>query len=188
MGTTRLGRSTLTRGRTCDLNEDGSPREGRVRRRGDRGTGMVELAFAVPLFVSMMLGTITSGLALNDDLQLAHAAREGARYGATVPDAESFTSGTWATNVRQVVLEQFGDELTVDSVCIALVTGSPAIPVSADHTTNIDGTACYDDSGSGVTNARVQVTAAKQASIDAAFFRHDVLLTSQATAQHESNG
>ncbi len=57
-------------------------RDKRPSHRGDRGAAMVELAIAVPVFVSIMLGTITSGLALNDDMQLTHAVREGARYGA----------------------------------------------------------------------------------------------------------
>lgn len=135
-----------------------------------------------------MLGTITSGLALNDDLQLTHAAREGARYGATVPDIEVFATGNWATNVRTVVIERFGTGLPAADVCVALVSGSPPSPISASHTTNGDGTACYSDAGSGVTDARVQVTVEKDSFIDTVLWRHDIVLESEATAKHESNG
>ena len=158
------------------------------RRDDDRGAGLVELALAVPVIVSLMLGTITTGLALNDDIQLSHAAREGARYGATVPVNEVFGSGTWATNVREVVIERYGDDLATSGVCVSMVAGSPAVPVSSAHTTKSDGTACYDDSASGVTDTRVQVVATVDSFIDTVFVRHDLTLTSEATAKHESNG
>ena len=154
----------------------------------ERGAGLVELALAIPVFVTIMLGTITSGMAINDDLQLTHAAREGARYGATIPVVEVFASGTWATNVRAVAIERFGDGLTAADVCVALVTGSPPSPISAAHTTKGDGTACYNDAASGVSDDRVQVTVTKDTFIDTVFYRHDVTLLSEATAQHESNG
>ena len=163
--------------------EDG-PRHRRVR---ERGAGFVELALAAPVLVSLLLGTVTSALALNDDLQLTHAAREGARYGAAVPAEETFSSGTWADNVRDVVVERFGDDLDPTAVCVALVTGSGATPISAAHTTNSDGTGCYLD-GSGMTDARVQVTISRDASIDTGFYSHDLELSSEATAMHESNG
>jgi hypothetical protein len=149
---------------------------------------MVELALALPILMALLLGTITSALALNDDIQLTHAAREGARYGATVPYDEVFGSGTWATNIRSVVIERFGEGLSTGDVCVALVDASPATPLSADHTTKSDGTACFDDSGSGVTDARVQVTAGKASSIDTGFYSFPLDLSSEAAARHESNG
>lgn len=156
--------------------------------RDERGAGLVELALALPVFVSIMLGTITSGLAINENIQLSHAAREGARYGATIPLNEVFSSGTWASNVRSVVVERFGDDLAAGDVCVAVVSGSPGTPVSASHTTNGDGTACYDDSASGVTDVRVQVVAEVGSFIDTVLVRYDLDLRSEATAKHESNG
>lgn len=149
---------------------------------------MVEFAIVLPLLVMLLLGTFTSGLALNDDLQLTHAAREGARYGATVPDDETFASGTWADNVQAMVIVRFGGGLTSSGVCVALVDGISATPLSAAHTTKSDGTHCFDDSASGVTDARVQVAVGKSATINTGLFATDVGLSSQATAKHESNG
>ena len=154
----------------------------------ERGAALVELALAMPVLVMLLLGTVTSALALNDNLQLTHAAREGARYGAAIPDDQSFTSGTWAENVRDLVLERFGDGLTAGDVCVALVVGSPPTPLSAAHTTDASGTACYDDSVAGLTEARVQVTVGKDAVIETGFASFDSRLTSEATAKHESNG
>ena len=142
----------------------------------------------MPVLVALLLGTVTTGLALNDDLQLTHATREGARYGASVPEDEVFSSGTWAENVRTLVLERFGSGLSANDVCVSLVLGTPGTPLSSSHTTKIDGTACYDDSAGGMTDLRVQVTATTPATIDAALYTYDMTLSSEATAKHESNG
>ncbi len=146
------------------------------------------MALIMPLLIALLLGTVSSGLTLNDDLQLTHSAREGARYGATVPDDQTFGSGTWAENVRDVVIERFGSGLLTTDVCISLVLGSPGVPLSSDHTTKADGTACYDDSSSGVTDARVQVRATKPATIETGIETFSLTLESTATAKHESNG
>lgn len=157
-------------------------------RSGERGAGLVELALSLPILIVLLLGTITSALALNDDIQLTHAAREGARHGATVPADEVFGSGNWATNMRNVVVERFGDGLATGDVCVALVDSSPPSPLSTDHTTRGDGRACYDDSASGLVDARVQVTATRASSIDTGLYSFDLTLESEAAARHESNG
>ncbi len=164
----------------------GSSRVSRLR--GDEGAALVEFALILPFLLVVMLGTITSGFALNDDIQLTHSAREGARYGATVPEDETFTTGTWATNVRRVVVARFGGGITAKDVCVSLVVGSPATPLSASHTTDPGGAACYDDSAAGVSAARVQVTASKDVTIDTGLYSVDVTLDAEAVAQHESNG
>lgn len=158
------------------------------RARGEHGAALVEFALALPILVALLLGTVTSGLALNDDMQLTHSAREGARYGATIPDDETFASGTWAENVRDIVVDRFGGDLTTSDVCVALVSASPPVPLSASHTTDAGGNACYDDSSSGITDARVQVTAELDAVIETGFVTLDFTLESEATAKHESNG
>lgn len=142
----------------------------------------------MPVLVALLLGTITTGFAVNDDLQLTHATREGARYGASVPEDEVFASGTWAENVRTLAIERFGSGLASSDVCVSLVLGNPGTPLSASHTTKGDGTACYDDSAGGIADLRVQVTAALPATIDAALYTYNLTLSSEATARHESNG
>ena len=150
---------------------------------------MVEFALVLPVLVALMLGSITAGFAINDDLQLTHSTREGARYGASIPEDEVFASGTWAENVRNLAVERFGGGLAAADVCVALIQGtSPGTPLSAAHTTKSDGSACHDDSSAGIADLRVQVTATKAATIDAALYTHDMTLSSEATAKHESNG
>lgn len=155
------------------------------RARGDSGAALVEFALAGPILISLLLGMVTSALALNDDLQVTHAAREGARYAATVPVDEVFSSGTWAENMRAHTIERYG-ETSGATVCVALVTGSPPAVVSTDFTTNGDGSACYND-GTSVEDARVQVTITTSATIETGFASYDVDITSEATAKHESN-
>lgn len=164
-------------------------RAGKVQRRGqgDSGTALVEFALVLPLLVVFLLGTITGGITLNDELQLNHATRDAARYGATIPAEETFGTGTWATNVRTVVVERFGDGLTPADVCVSLVSGSPAVPLSANHTTDGGGNACYDDSTSGISQTRVQVTAAKAAQIETGIWTADITLKANAITMHESN-
>lgn len=158
------------------------------RAHGDRGGALLELALVMPFLVMLLLGTVTSALTLNEDLQLTHAAREAARYGAAIPDDQTFTTGTWAENVRTLAIERHGDGLTASDVCVALVTGSPPTALSAAHTTATGGGACFDDSSTGITDARVQVTVTQDAAIETGFATFDVDLSSEATAKHESNG
>ena len=146
---------------------------------------MAEFALVLPLFVSLLLGLVSSGIVLNEKMQLTHASREGARHGATVPAAQTFSSGTWATNVRDVVVGRSAGELADADVCVALVTGLPATPIDSDHTTRADGLACYNDSASGITEARVQVMSVKPATIEAVFVNHDVTLRATATSKLE---
>ena len=59
----------------------------RRRRDGVRsGQGMVELAISLPLLLLLMLGTIDLGRVFFDYVQLRNAVREGAGYGARMPD------------------------------------------------------------------------------------------------------
>ena len=50
-----------------------------------RGQSIVELAFALPLLLLIMLGTIDVGRVFFDYIQLRNAVREGAGYGAKMP-------------------------------------------------------------------------------------------------------
>ena len=51
-----------------------------------RGQSVVELALALPVMLLLLLGTIDIGRAFFDYVQLRNAVREGAGYGARMPD------------------------------------------------------------------------------------------------------
>jgi Flp pilus assembly protein TadG len=164
----------------------------RTADRGERGAAFVEFALVVPLLFSLVVGGLTGGIVLSRKQSLAHAAREGARYGAVVPASQCQPTSncgglTWAQLVRSVVVQRSVGTASNAQVCIALVTGSAGTVVDGDaqFTTKSDGTACYSD-GSGDPGLRVQVSITRaDESINAVFFRVPVTLTAQATARFE---
>lgn len=165
------------------------------RRKGpERGATLVEFALILPVFLMLLFGMITGGLALNDKQQITHATREGARYAATVPAAQPFTSGTWAENVRALLVERSDGTLDAADVCVSLVEGSPAtvIAPTTDFTTKSDGTACMPSQTFPVTASdtglRVQVSASSEAELDLILFgSYDLHLEAQATVRSESS-
>jgi Flp pilus assembly protein TadG len=154
---------------------------------GDRGAAVAEFALVLPVLVMLMLGIVSAGLLWNTKLQMAHAVREGARHGSTIPVDQAFDSGTWASNVRTLIVNRSAGDLTSSDVCVALVEGAtPAVfDTDSSFTTKGDGTACYDDSGEGDDSLRVQVLAAGAGTIETGFWSWDVDLEAEATAKHE---
>ena len=150
----------------------------------------MELALVIPLFLTLLLGLISTGIVFNHKLDLVHAAREGARYGATIPVQQCTPSTkcsgkTWAQLVQTVVVQRSDGDVTASQVCVALVSGSPGTPIDSTFTTKTDGTSCYDD-GNSDTTARVQVRIQRSGdSINAAFIKIPVTLTTTANAKFE---
>lgn len=58
-------------------------REAPDRRREERGATLVEAALVYPLLFLLLFGIVEFGLAFKDYLTVSHAARDGARAGAT---------------------------------------------------------------------------------------------------------
>ena len=141
----------------------------------------------------ILLGIFSGGLVCNSKLSMAHATREGARYASSVAASQTFTEGTWASNVRDLVVERSGGELQTSEVCVALVSGSGGTlavksPTSSYSTT---GSACIAGqtypTTSGDPGLRVQVSATRQGTIELGVFgTMTVNLTEKATAKSES--
>ena len=163
--------------------------------RGDRGAVLVEFALVFPLLVMLILGMVTAGLAYNQKLQITHAAREGARFAATVPPGQVFVSGTWADNVQALVVERSAGDLVAGQVCVALVEGSPGSVYDgmAAYTTDAGGGACIPGQtypiASGDDGLRAQVTVTRQGSIELVIFDDfSFTMSSEATAKSEATG
>lgn len=106
----------------------------------------MEFAMVLPVLVMLLLGMVSAGMAYNQQLDLSHAAREGARYGATLPSTQTFSAGyaspnTWAYGVRQYVVDQSAGSLTAEQVCVSLVEGATPSVVGG-HTTESGGQPC----------------------------------------------
>ena len=161
------------------------------RGRGDRGTALVEFAIVLPVLAAVMLGTITGGFALNQKQQITHATREGARYAATIVPDQTFSSGTWAENVRDLVVERSAGDLTTADVCVSLVSGDPGtvvLPI-ASHSTMSDHSACIPSQSYPVnindTGLRVQVTASRDAKVEFILGNITAHIRAKATAKSE---
>jgi Flp pilus assembly protein TadG len=50
----------------------------------ERGAALVEFALVLPLVLMLAFGIVTAAVTYNHKIDLTHAAREGARYGATL--------------------------------------------------------------------------------------------------------
>lgn len=157
----------------------------------ERGAAAVEMALILPLFLSLVLGILTGGIAMDHKIAVTNGAREAARYGATVPaaqcaDVTKCSGGTWAQLVRSVAMDRMLGEVPATQICVALVSGlgSAPIPLDASHTTKSDGTACYTDS-SNDTGQRVQVTITRSDRMQVFFWAKDLALSARVVARFE---
>ncbi|HYH50336.1 MAG TPA: TadE/TadG family type IV pilus assembly protein [Acidimicrobiia bacterium] len=159
----------------------------------ERGSALVEFALILPLVLMLAFGIVTSALIYNHKIDLTHAAREGARYGATLAQLQCSGSPnpcgtkTWAAVVQAVVVERAFGDITAADVCVSLVTGNPGAVIASGFSVNsphANGT-CYSD-GNDDPGKRVQVAIRKTGeAINGILFRIPVTLTSQATAKFE---
>jgi hypothetical protein len=161
------------------------------------------MALMLPLVVAVALMTVTGGIAIEQRLNLDHAARESGRYGATLASSQIFTNeGSWATNVRDVARARSAGDLDVlgASLCVSLVEGSGTGGVTvvsgpfprANYTTRSDGKPCdpaetypttlYD------TGRRVQIRLSRPTYIETGMSRWSIELEAAATVKSESVG
>ncbi|MGH9003198.1 MAG: TadE/TadG family type IV pilus assembly protein [Acidimicrobiia bacterium] len=157
----------------------------------ERGAALVEFALILPVLVVITFGMIGAGIAYNHKMDITYAAREGARYGSTLPltqcsgSPNPCGSATWAQLIRTVVVERAGGDVTAADVCVALVHGSSATATTPTSSYTTGGGVCFPESGGDAGN-RVQVKITKaDDEIDAVFFQIPVTITSQATGKFE---
>jgi Flp pilus assembly protein TadG len=167
----------------------------RKREKSESGAALVEFALLLPVFMALVLGMFSGGVIYNQKMDLTHATREGARYGAAIDKKQTFANGaSWASNVRDLVVARSGGDLTAgsgttagvttDGVCVAMVTGSPAAVVLPTASYSTSGSTCFTDT-SGDTSTRVQVSARRAGKLEVLFFTRVMTLTANATARYE---
>lgn len=120
--------------RGIGMSDDGARAEGKRDRGRRRGQSVVELALAMPVMLLLMLGTIDIGRVFFDYVQLRNAVREGAGYGARMPDD---TAGIRS----RVTSHGIPAGATVTVACTGVCTttqgkpdGNGTIVVTANHT------------------------------------------------------
>jgi Flp pilus assembly protein TadG len=87
----------------------------RTARRSERGQALVETGIVIVMFVTLVMGTIEFGRAWMVSNMITHAARDGARLGATWPTR---TAGAISTSDKTTIQNQVQAEM-------ANVLGSP---------------------------------------------------------------
>ena len=166
----------------------------RVKRRGSRGAAIVEFALILPFLSMMALGMLTAGIALDRKQEITNAAREAARFGATVDEdqcADPITdcSGfTWAQLVQAIAVERSNGAATAANVCVALVQGPGFSPLAVDSS-HIVGQAvgqnyCFVDDSTD-EGKRVQVKITRADKLQAVVFNMDLNVGSRALARFE---
>jgi hypothetical protein len=153
------------------------------RGEGEAGVALAEFALIAPLLFMLLLGMVTAGLAYNKKLAITNGAREGSRYGATLPVTSSTcTSGggtldCWLSQVADVAASasegNLGSAVSSREICVAYVY--PAGVATNDHTRKLvrtsggdaftDGSSCFSD-GRPTSERRVQVVTKREAEID----------------------
>jgi len=160
-----------------------------ARNRDQSGAALVEFALLLPVFMALILGMFSGGVAYNQKLDVTHATREGARYGATVAVTNQFANGqSWASNVRDLIIDRASGDLsgTGTAVCVALVSGTGASTAAIDstHTTAGGTTPCYSDN-SADAGRRVQVSASRPSKVEALLFSSGITLNAKAESRYE---
>ena len=155
----------------------------------DDGASAVEFAILTPLIFGILFGIITLGLAWNSKQTLTYAAREGARFGATL--ALEADMDVWLEKVITHTENAANPDLSLSdegaSICVTYIaegtvhrefTGEPPA----------DPARCYDDQRPA-SEARVQVQVSRPARLITILLPSgDVGMTSHASARHELSG
>ena len=113
------------------------PVRARIRKRGERGQGLVEFALILPVFLVLFLGVIEFGWALRAYVVEQNAAREGARYWALngKPSGGCSDVLTQVTNKAPSlsgITATYDIDGTTTTTCLA--TSPSAIAVTASYT------------------------------------------------------
>jgi hypothetical protein len=165
----------------------------------DRGASMVELAFALPILIMLLVGIVSAATAYNNQLALTHAAREGGRHGATLPVNPGTMADWLETVINQTVADATG---TLDPgvpgryICVAFV--HPNGTAAGDQTTrrimnesglqgSEGGQQCFA-SGDGRPDSerRVQIVVGRETDFTVVFFSSELILDAEAVNRFEA--
>lgn len=172
----------------------------RHQRETERGAALLEFVVVLPVLLAILMGIVTSGAALNRSNSINNAARESARFGATLP-ADNLT--WWLNKVAEVAIDSATGDLADGSpgryVCVSYVHPEGKVPedssVGTDHTVRIEidhvgiktvttGKSCYTD-GRPDGERRVQVLLERDVDLEFMFFDSTVTLDGESTARFE---
>jgi len=176
---------------------------------GERGSTLVEFALIFPIFMTVVLGMFSGGSAYNQKAAMNSAAREGARYAATLPISgfSACSAATqlecWLHTVANYVENASEGSLGVGiagwEVCVAYVY-LPATGSQTNHETHALDKATQTGGFNKVMSGqcpgandapednkpRVQVVTRRSGSIDALFVTHSFTLSTKTITRFEA--
>jgi hypothetical protein len=95
-------------------------RLGRLRRRDERGQGLVEFSILVPAFLLILMGMLEFGFLFDHTLTIQYASREGARVGAALaaggPSTPCATVDQYVVAAVNRILKSPGSRVDVSQV------------------------------------------------------------------------
>ena len=164
----------------------------------DRGAALIELAFALPLLMMLILGMASAGIAFNHQLALTHSAREGGRYAATLPVTNFVSMNAWLDAVALGVLDDatgsLGPGVPGHFICVAFVHPNGVAPTDQTNSRTDSGgppiyasNPCFAD-GRPAAERRVQVVVGRDTDFNALFFSSTLGLGSEAVNRFEAAG
>jgi hypothetical protein len=164
----------------------------------DHGAALIELAMVLPLILMLIVGMVSAGVAYNHQLALSHAAREGGRFGATLPVVNYTTMDDWLDAVAFAVGDDatgsLGPGVPGHYVCVAYVhPAGGSLPKDTTRSRIDDaGTVSYNDGGTCLTDGRpdterrIQVLVERDTEFSVVFFSSTLTLDSEGVSRFEA--
>lgn len=165
-----------------------------VIRSDERGAQLIEFAVILPILLSLLFGIVTGGVAFSHNLSIDNAARETARYAATLPvdgDLDNWLA-TIADSAIATATGTLDDGQQGRQVCVAYVypDGSDVedqtkrLVEDPSGTRTLANQPCVADTRPN-DERRVQVVVERGADLIVFYFSKTVTLTSQSIARFE---
>lgn len=164
----------------------------------ERGAALLEFALVFPIFMTVVLGIFSGAQAYDHNLSVTHAAREGARYAATLgKEPNGLTANFWWSAVEDRVVATSAGDLNLSKpghfLCVALLkadgtimTDSASDPYAVWLPSKPAGEVDSCFTSTGPTYSRVHVLVRRPDSIDTVFYNYGLRLESQATTRYEA--
>lgn len=159
-----------------------------------RGASLVEMALVLPLLLMLLMGIVSAGLAYYHQIGLTHAAREAARYGATLPVDNFASMNNWLAAVEARAMEAATGSLAPGTpgalICVAYVHPNGADP--SDQTAKIEngsvtpGATCFSD-GRPNDERRVQVHVIRDVDFNVLVFNTTLTIDSEGVSRFEAS-
>lgn len=141
---------------------------------------MLELAIVLPLVVAMLLGIVTGGSAYFKKISLVDAARDGARYGASLKLPVGGITD-WRSAVQNRVAELAGGQAAAADVCADLVT-----PTGTNTACGVnDPSGASTDTTALMPVSIVKVSVEKTTKLEFFFFTSTPMLSARIAARYE---